>query len=508
MEDASALRQRVAELEGLNRLAQLLLLSSALDIESVLKGIVEASLSLCRAEKASILLFEPSTKETVKTLVHQANPSESSIEHTVNMAVAGWVLDKGIPLLADNLVTGVGLKNAPDHYRRYGAILAVPLIVEGEVIGIINLINNAGGPTFDENSLRVANIIAQQSAQFISRAKLQEKLFEENERLKQELQQQFQLHGIVAVSEPMKKILTTLPILARSRATVLIQGETGTGKELVARAVHYQSDRADKPFVPINCAAIPADLVESELFGHERGAFTGASSSVMGKFELANRGTIFLDEISEMPLELQPKLLRVLEERRFFRLGSSTEKAVDVRVIAATNRNLEELVHGGKFREDLYYRINVMPILLPPLRERKEDIRLLAERFLDEFSAKRKRFSKSALDVLAQLEWRGNVRELRNTVERLSLLVQEEEISPAHLEAINLVSAFDDGSVLERALQLYIQTHEGTSDVLEACERSLVRLALHKVGGNVSEAARLLGIDRKALERRREKFSF
>ena len=506
--DARMLKQRVAELEGLNRLAQLLLLSAALDIDSVLKGIVEASLSLCAAEKASILLFEPSTKETVKTLVHQANPAESSIEHPVNMAVAGWILEHGTPLLSDNLINGVGLKSAPDRYRCYGAVLAMPLIAEGEVIGIINLVNNAGGSKFDENSLRIATIIGQQAAQFIHNAKLQETLFEENRRLRQELHGHTHVHGIIGVSEGIKRVREMIPIVARSTATVLLTGETGTGKEIIARAIHFQSDRAEKPFVAINCSAIPAALVESELFGYERGAFTGASIRTAGKFELANGGTVFLDEIAEMPLDLQPKLLRFLEERKFFRLGSTIEQRVDLHVIAATNRNIEALVHEGKFREDLFYRLNVMPIILPSLRDRPEDIPILAQHFLDEFSNQSMRFTPAALDLLSHFHWKGNIRELRNAVERISLLITKNAIDANDLETLGIgkMSVHSSSPSPESSLASLIQSQDGKTDLLEESEKILVQLALRQADGNVSEAARLLGIDRKTMDRRREKY--
>lgn len=505
MTDLSSLQQRVDELEGLNHLAQTL--CSTLAIDEILHVIIDASLTLCGAQRASIVLMDPSTKETIKTLVHQAGTSRENIEHTVNMLVAGWILDHKTPLVADNLIDGLGLKKPPDHYRRYGSVLAVPLMISGEVIGIINLINEAGGPTFGDNSKRVASIIAQQSAQFIHNAKLHEKLFEENERLRRVLVHQYKVNGVVGTSKKMKDILDTIPVIAKSSTTVLVDGETGTGKELIARAIHFQSERNDKPFIPLNCAAIPANLIESELFGHERGAFTGASGTVIGKFELADKGTIFLDEIAELPIELQPKLLRFLEERRFFRLGSSVERSIDVRVIAASNKDLLRLTKEGKFREDLYYRLNVMPITLPPLRERKEDIPILAQYFLDEFSHKKKKLSHDALARLQSFDWKGNVRELKNIIERLSLLVPSEEITAGHLQTLNIVN--DDSSSitdLSSMLRAAIRSNNGENDLLDEIEKNVVQLALRDTDGNVSEAARILGIDRKALDRRKEKY--
>jgi len=506
MMDPTSLQQRITELERLNNLSQVL--SSTLDVNTILQEIVKATTILCKADKTSILLFDPSTKETVKTLVHQSNSSESSIEHTVNLIVAGWVLENRKPFLTNNLVDGLKLPNPPDRYRKYGSTLAVPLMIEGEIIGIINLINNPGSSIFDNNSLRIALNIAQQSAKFIYNAKLHEKMFEENIRLRKELYDQYNVHGIIGISKKMKAILDLIPKIAKSNTTVIIYGETGTGKELIARAIHFQSDRAHKPFIPINCAAIPANLIESELFGHERGAFTGATSTMMGKFELANSGTIFLDEISEMPSELQPKLLRVLEERKFFRLGSSVERNINVRVISASNRNLDELVREGKFREDLFYRLNVMPIFLPPLRERKEDIPILAQHFLNELSHKSKNFSKSALDFLQSYEWKGNVRELKNIVERISLLTTDNEITSEHIQllGINTANVTADSSQLLTIFQTLIKPEGSDKNILEEIERIMVELAIKKANGNISQAARLLGIDRKAMDRRREKF--
>ena len=219
----------------------------------------------------------------------------------------------------------------------------------------------------------------------------------------------------------MEELRRKIAAAAGAEATVLLVGETGTGKELAARSIHLSGPRAEKPFVAINCSAIPATLVESELFGYERGAFTGAAGSQKGKFELAHEGTLFLDEIGEMPLELQPKLLRILEEKSYYRLGSTAEFSSDVRVIAATSKDLYAAAQEGKFREDLYHRLSVLPIHLPPLRDRPDDIQLLAEAFLRESSRGARQFTPDALDTLRRMPWRGNVRELRNAVERVSI---------------------------------------------------------------------------------------
>ncbi len=303
---------------------------------------------------------------------------------------------------------------------------------------------------------------------------------------------------IVSHSESMRAVFVTIDKVALTNAGVLITGESGTGKELVARSIHVKSQRADKPFVAINCAAIPSELMESELFGHERGAFTGAHSRTVGKFEYANGGTIFLDEIASLKLELQAKLLRVLQEREFTRVGSHASIKVDVRVIAATNHRLDEMVKEGRFRRDLYFRLNVIPIQLPPLRERKPDIPLLSRHFLGRFSQQLnkhiKGISPSAMAVLESYPWPGNIRELENLIERLVVLGSdnrwiEEKDLPFDLFLLEEPSDISEGQ-------------SGDSTLLQArqaFERQYILRALEKSRWNQSNAARALGIHRNTL---------
>jgi len=323
-----------------------------------------------------------------------------------------------------------------------------------------------------------------------------------------------QPHDIIAVSEGLRSALALAQTLAPVDTTVLIVGETGTGKELLARYIHRHSTRASAPFVVINCGAIPRELAESELFGYERGAFTGAFEKMHpGKFELADRGTIFLDEISELPLELQVKLLRVLQDRSFYRLGGKEEIQVDVRVIAATNRDLEQMVREGKFREDLYYRLNVAVITVPPLRERPEDILPLATAFVNEFNKKfNKRitgFTPEAVALLLAYPWRGNVRELRNAIERAVLLEPSEVITRETLSFLR-TRTFGGGSsdAFETLKRFELPPGEhflaispyGVS--YDEVIKDLIRQALTYAKGNVSKAAKLLRITRDKLEYR------
>lgn len=319
---------------------------------------------------------------------------------------------------------------------------------------------------------------------------------------------------IVHCSPAMAEVLKKVEVLAAAETTtVLITGETGTGKELVARALHKKSARADKPFIPINCGAIPPNLLESELFGFERSAFTGASKPKKGLLELGDEGTIFLDEIGELPIEMQVKLLRFLEDRKISRLGGLQEHPVNVRLIVATNRNLEQMVANKTFRDDLYYRINVVPIRLPSLRERKEDIPLLAKFFLNlftkQFNKKIAQFSPEALYVLQEYNWPGNVRELKNVIERLVILCDDEIIGLKHLPThmFNVQNPESDaGTENFTVLNVKIPENFSLEATLIYIEKEYIKKALDESRWNISQASRLLGLSRYSLQRRIEKY--
>jgi len=316
------------------------------------------------------------------------------------------------------------------------------------------------------------------------------------ERLRQERLKQAQSeearYAILGHSRAVRELLATIAQVAAGEVRVLIRGENGSGKELVARQLHRQSPRASKPFVALNCAALPENLIESELFGFEKGAFTGAVRSQAGKFEEADGGTLFLDEVGDLPMAAQAKLLRVLEESSVRRLGAARERTVDVRIVAATNRNLEDLVERGEFRQDLLFRLNVVPIEVPPLRERAEDVEILAEHFLRDAAgaAKAKRFSGQALEVLRSYRFPGNVRELRNMVERASILAPAQEISRAHV--LKLFPELGGGRITVRPY----------AEEMEAAEFEVVRAALLACGWNVSKAAELLKLERSHLHKK------
>jgi len=321
----------------------------------------------------------------------------------------------------------------------------------------------------------------------------QKRILEENRRLKQHQESPIFYDRLIGKSKKMREVYLLIKKASENDATVLIRGESGTGKELVAQVIHQTSVRAEKPFVTVNCAALPETLLESELFGYEKGAFTGATQRRIGKFEQANHGSIFLDEIGDMTLTTQAKLLRVLQEKEIYRLGGNERILVDVRIIAATHQNLERMVEEGKFRNDLYYRLNVFPITVPPLRERKEDIPELVNHFLKETAAGG--ISNSALALLMDYDWPGNVRELQNAIERAAIVcdgIIEEKDLPPHIRSG------------DRQIHPFELPDEGV--VLDDLEKNLIQQALEKAGGNKTRAAQLLGITRRRLYSLMERF--
>ncbi|HSB45329.1 MAG TPA: sigma-54 dependent transcriptional regulator [Nitrospira sp.] len=315
----------------------------------------------------------------------------------------------------------------------------------------------------------------------------------ENRQLRDRLETRTRFDQMVGESAPMQRVYSLVEMVAESDVTVLLTGESGTGKELVARAIHHKSSRANGPFVTLNCGALPENLFESELFGYEKGAFTGAMNNKMGRFELADGGTLLLDEVGELSLKSQVDFLRVLETKEFRRLGGTKLIKVDTRIIAATNRNLEEAVKRGDFREDLYYRLNVVPIRLPPLRERGDDIPLLLDRFLDEFSAQHhrqpKEVSRDAMRLLRLYAWPGNIRQLRNLIERIVVTMKDPVIQPDHLPE-EIQASKEDARTMVVTL--------GSS--LEDIEREAIRRTLAEVTNHREKAAKLLGISLRALQ--------
>lgn len=367
--------------------------------------------------------------------------------------------------------------------------ICVPVAIGSKVLGVFGVefaYNNDNNYEELSNFLSVvATMIAEACKVERAIAEEKEKLLVENTNLRRELREKYDFSHIVGNSSAMRRVYDQVSQVARSNATVLLRGESGTGKELIANAIHYNSLRAKKPFIKINCAALPETLIEAELFGYEKGAFTGAQQRKKGRFELAQDGTFFLDEIGDLSPQTQIKLLRVLQEREFERLGGTETIKVNVRLIAATNKNLEEAITEGSFREDLFYRLNIFTIFLPPLRERKSDILLLAENFVEKYEREHgkhiKRISTPAIDMLTSYHFPGNVRELENTIERAVLVCDGSVIHGHHLPP-TLQTAELTGTVTRVSLE----------QAVEAFEQDLIKDTLKTTRGNRSKAARLL----------------
>ena len=351
----------------------------------------------------------------------------------------------------------------------------------------------------------------------VNRALNLSKIKMENVMLKKQLKQKYSFPGLIGVSLPMQKVYSMIEKIADTESTVLITGESGTGKEVVARTIHFNSSRSQSPFIPLNCAAIPKDLLESELFGHEKGAFTGAVNARIGRFELANNGTIFLDEIGELHPSLQVKLLRVLQEREFERVGGTRTVKVDVRILAATNKDLEKAAHDGSFREDLFYRLNVIPLHLPPLRKRKEDIPILVDHFMHVFCKRKKKdvikVPAETMDCFLAYRWPGNVRELENLIERLVILndtgtvmVEDlpERFHADRSEKVHTIESLgrdqaQEGRQSPASGMVLPADGMDMNDVLDDLEKGLILQALDRSGGVKKKAAELLGLNRTTL---------
>ena len=374
---------------------------------------------------------------------------------------------------------------------------SIETAVEAMKEGAFDYITNP----FEEDTLTIA----------VKKALKMRSLTMENRHLRKELESHYNFGNIIGNSPKTLEVLLLAGDVSRTDSTVFISGESGTGKELVARAIHFNSLRKSAPLITINCAALPENLLESELFGYERGAFTGAERSKKGRFELANGGTLFLDEISEMNPIIQAKVLRVVEEKELERLGGAETIKVDVRIICASNKNLEEYVKNGQFREDLYYRINVFPINFPPLRERPEDILSLARHFLEHYSVKMGKFSlkmsKNVEKILVSCKWEGNVRELKNCIERAVILCKGDLITEEHLPSVLVkesLSNYDNGKYKIVKMMDISLPPEGIS--LDELEKHLVLQALKKSKNNKTKAAKLLGLSRGTFRYRLEKY--
>ena len=465
-------------------------LTTSFDLEKNLSSAMSALGSLLEMQRGCVFLLDPLSGELRIVAAHGL--TKENIEkgkYRIGEGIVGRVLEKKIPMVISNIgKEPLFLNKTGSRPEKDGiSFLCVPIEFKNEALGVLSVdriySKELGGV---DDDLRVLKIVASLIAQFIKLWGSYEKIEKEKEGLKRELKGKYKIENIIGQSDKMQEVFEEVHRVAPSKTTVLLRGESGTGKELIAKAIHYMSLRNKGPFIKFNCASIPEGLLESELFGHEKGAFTGAISSRKGRFELADRGTIFLDEIGDLPAALQPKILRVLQEKEFERVGSEKTIKVDVRVIAATSRNLEKLVSQDKFREDLYYRLNVIPILLPPLKERGEDIPILIEYFLKKFNKENNRavvLDNNALQVLLNYDWPGNVRELENTIERLVVMSRSDKITASDLPIPLGI----------KRIKSHAESTSLTSDI-EDIEKINILNALEKTGWVQAKAAKLLGI--------------
>lgn len=447
----------------------------------------EASSLLLRNEEDGKLYFEialgPKGRDIKK---FSLNPGEG---------IAGWVAEHGQSLIVNDVETDsrfYGDISKSIDFPTY-SILAVPMLVRGRCVGVLEIINKKDKKYFTQSDLQWLEIFAVQSAIAIENAKYLERAREEIGYLRDQISTDKGYHVLIAESPEIIEKLDLIDRVAKTDSSVLILGESGVGKELIAEQVHLRSNRKNGPFVRVNCAALPEGLLESELFGHVKGAFTDAVQNRRGRFELADGGTIFLDEIGDFPLKLQAKLLRVLQQKTFERVGSSDTVTVDVRIVAATNRNIDNQVKRGEFRSDLYYRLNVLPIYVPPLRQRKSDIPALAEFFLKKFSRETKKqiggFTDQALEQMLSYGWPGNIRELENAVERAVVIAKDKIIGARDL-LIGDVSGDNDefrGKSLKEALTIF--------------KKHFIASALDEHKWNQTETSRVLDIQRTYLSR-------
>lgn len=475
-------------------------LSESLDLRKSLYKVLDILSSSMDMVRGTVTILNPLRNEIGIEVAHgMSRVAMDRGKYQVGEGVTGKVIQTGKsfivpkisqePLFLDRTATRRILRDQELSF------ICVPIKKGDQVVGTLSVdrpYEEAYSLNEGERLLSiVATMIAQHVINLESIQLESEKLREENRRLRDELSRKYQITNIVGTSNKMREVFQMISQVCRSNATALIRGESGTGKELAANAIHYNSQRAKQPFVKVNCASLPANLIESELFGHEKGAFTGAIRQKPGKFELANKGTIFLDEIGSVDMEVQVKLLRVLQEKEFERVGGFHTIKTDIRIIAATSKNLEESVEEGTFRSDLYYRLNVFPVYMPPLRERKTDILLLADFFLEKYSKENqkdiRRLSTPAIDMLMQYHWPGNVRELENCIERAVLLCEDSVIHSYHLPP-TLQTGEESDTVPALSLE------ESVANI----EREMIIDALKNTHGNMVKAAQLLRVtDRK-----------
>ena len=469
-------------------------LNEHLELKKSLYKVLDILSSSLDMARGTITLLDPVRNEIRIEVAHGITQrAMQRVKYKLGEGITGGVIQSGKPVSIPKISEEPNFLNRTVSRRTKQdldlSFICVPIKKGRQVIGALSVDKPYEASYSLKKAEKLLTVVATMVARHVINLETirleKQTLREENRRLLQELENKYRITNIVGNSNKMREVFQMVSQVSKSNATVLVRGESGTGKELVANSVHYNSHRAQQPFIKINCAAIPANLIESELFGHEKGAFTGAINQKLGKFELANRGTLFLDEIGSIGLDVQVNLLRVLQEREFERVGGHRTIKVDVRIIAATNKNLEQAVEDGTFGGDLYYRLNVFPIYMPPLRERKTDILLLADYFLEKYAKENnkdiRRFSTPAIDMLMAYHWPGNVRELENCIERAVLLCQEGVIHSYHLPP-TLQTGAESNTLPALSLE----------EAVANLEREMLIDALKNARGNITQAATIL----------------
>ncbi|MBN2034022.1 MAG: sigma-54-dependent Fis family transcriptional regulator [Deltaproteobacteria bacterium] len=468
--------------------------SSVLDLDQLLELIIDRATKMMQAKASSLLLLDAKAKKLYfKVAIGERRDEVRKYEINLGQGIAGIVAQKGEPLLIPDVTKD------PRWYKEISetvgfqtrSIACVPMKMGNETIGVVEIIDKQDGSPIKGEDMKILTDFAELASLAISNARKINQVQRENRDLKEELSRKYQ---IIGESPPLKKVISDALKVANAKTSTMILGESGTGKELLARLIHHVGPRKSKPLIILNCAALPESLLEAELFGYEKGAFTGALARKIGKFELADEGTLFLDEIAEMSQGMQAKLLGVLQEGVFYRVGGNTRITVDVRIICATNRDIPVEVAQGRFREDLFYRLNVVQILMPALRERKEDIPLLVEYFLEIFKQERGCMdlfiSNEAMQRIMEYNWPGNVRELKNAIERAVVMGNGKQLLPEDLlipREKTVTSTFEAGITLKEAEDRF--------------KKEFITTNLKHHQGNRSKAAKTMGIQRTYLSR-------
>ncbi len=487
-DDESDLRG-AAQLVGLRMLHELSQrLMQSRTIEEQLESLMDAVIEVTHAGKGFLLLLENGeTKITVAR--HLSGRALPEAEHLLSDSIVKRVLETRQPLIVSDAVNDTIFGGAQSVMNlQLASVMCAPLMAQGQLLGLIYVGNDTVRGLFEESTLDVLTIFASQASLLIQNAMLLDQLRSDRDQLVQQLSEK-SFGDIVGTNPSLVEVFRKVEKVAATDISVLITGETGTGKELIARELHRRSHRASGPFIVVNCGAIPENLMESELFGHVRGAFTGAVATRQGKFQAAHRGTLFLDEVGEMPLHLQVKLLRALQEKVVVKVGDTKPERVDIRVVAATNRNLDEEIRKGGFREDLYYRLNVVNLHLPPLRERGDDVVLLAkfllQKFAEELNPKVKGFTPNALIAIRKYDWPGNVRQLENRLKKAIVLCDKTLLGPEDLD------------LFPEALAPIMTLTQAREDF----QRRYILEVLERNNGNRTKTARDLGVDPRTIFR-------